>query len=126
MKMLFICLSVSTEKNSQYHLSQYQNSKSEFIGQSLDTCGHSPPRSPHMEQYPVHSCRVPPSVGHDTSIGFQLEIRDNLILYGCQNKNNITYEQMKDDITYTNKYKNKHKILHEKIDKSMNIEMLSN
>ena len=119
MKMLFIFVYLSLQKKiPNIILSQYQNSQSEFIGQSLDTCGHSPPRSPHMEQSPDHSCRVPPSVGHDTSISFQLEIRDNLILYGCQNKNNITYEQMKDDITYTNKYKNKHKILHEKIDKA--------
>ena len=104
MKMLFICLSVSIEKIPNIILSQYQNSWSQFVGQSKDTCGHSPPRSPHTEQFPVDSCRVLPNVGQ-THI-FQLQIGDNLMSYGCQNKNNITYEQKENDMTNTNKYKN--------------------
>ena len=68
MKMFIVCLSVPIAENPNFILSQFQNVQSQFVGQSLDTCSHSPPRSPHMEQSPVHSCRIPPNVGHDTSL----------------------------------------------------------
>ena len=118
MKMLFICISVSTEKISQYHFKPISEQPVQVYRPEP---GYMRPLTSKVTSHGTIPCSLmqgSPSVGHDTSIGFQLEIRDNLILYGCQNKNNITYEQMKDDITYTNKYKNKHKILHEKIDKA--------
>ena len=61
--------SVSIEKKiPNFILSQIQNHQSQFVGQTLDTCIHSPPRSPHMEQSPVHLGRVSPKIGHDTSL----------------------------------------------------------
>ena len=59
--------SVSKEKNPNFNLSQNKNHQSQFVGQTLDTCIHSPPRSPHMKPSPVHSCGVPPKVGHAKS-----------------------------------------------------------
>ena len=65
----FYLSSVSVEKKfPNFILSQIQNHQSQFVGQTLDTCIHSPPRSPHMKQSPVHLGRVSSKIGHDTSL----------------------------------------------------------
>ena len=66
MKMLINCLSVSIKKNPKSIFSQNQSHQPQFVGQSLDTCIHQPPRSPHMKQSLVHMCLVSTKVGQNT------------------------------------------------------------
>ena len=66
MNMLINCLVCLYKKSPKFIFSQNQSHQPQFVGQSLDTCIHQPPRSPHMKQSLVHKCMVSSKVGQNT------------------------------------------------------------